>query len=572
MSNDEHNIVDILCDSLESLSLDNINSFRNTTSSKKRALCQYDVNDLKRIQCQKEILQQEIQISELDGLKIYPNQQSAAQKTVETFLDRQVTCVLTIAHTQSGKTGYLTSFINQFLQYNTINVNHIFIITGHSSKEWVKQTKTRVPRCLEKQVYHRNSLEKFTKDISGKTNCLVLIDEVHVASNSKQSICHALEKSNLLSLDELLCRDIKFVEVSATPDAVFSDCSSWGKYSRIQLMDPGVNYTSCIDLMNQGRVFSSRKLCDTSKKKLIKKKETIKNIENAFLEIKNVLSRFDSPLYHLIRVPVGSHHQKVINNFQKYFDDVDYDIIKYNKKTKIVLNELLSKKPKKHTFIILKEMLRCAVTVEKKYLGILYERNSKTPIDSTIIQGLLGRATGYNIPRQLVVFTNIHSISKYKSLWESKFTNISSIDWKYRNKKKNKDIETFQHPRLYGMRSDSNDKKNQKDREPTIKRFNTQKEVKEFYKKVLKPKLDARYPNKRELDKHKKYGPRIRKPNKEGKYVNYIRKKRCVLSCNEVYEIRSYGLDDKNYRLYPCYEDVTKPSTLQFWLIYYEPK
>ena len=58
MSNDEHNIVDILCDSLESLSLDNINSFRNTTSSKKRALCQYDVNDLKRIQCQKEILQQ----------------------------------------------------------------------------------------------------------------------------------------------------------------------------------------------------------------------------------------------------------------------------------------------------------------------------------------------------------------------------------------------------------------------------------------------------------------------------------------------------------------------------------
>lgn len=85
-----------------------------------------------------------------------------------------------------------------------------------------------------------------------------------------------------------------------------------------------------------------------------------------------------------------------------------------------------------------KDILRCAVTVEKKYLGILYERHSKTPIDSTIIQGLLGRASGYNIPRQLVVFTNIHSISKYKSLWESKFTNISSIDWKYRKKRKTK--------------------------------------------------------------------------------------------------------------------------------------
>ena len=557
MSNDEHD------DSLESLSLHNINSFRNTTSSKKRALCQYDVNDLERIQCQQVILQNEILLSKYNGLKIYLNQQSAARETVETFLDRQVICVLTIAHTQSGKTGYLTSFINQFLQYNTIDVDHIFIITGHSSKEWVKQTKTRVPRSLEKQVYHRNSLEKFTKDISGKTNCLVLIDEVHVASNSKQSICHALEKSNLLSLDELLCRDIKFVEVSATPDAVFSDCSSWGKHSRIQLMDPGVNYTSCIDLMNQGRVFSSKKLCDTSKKKkLVKKKENIKNIENAFLEIKNVLSSFDSSLYHLIRVPVGRHHQKVINNFQKYFDDVDYTIIKYNKETKIVLNELLSIKPKKHTFIILKEMLRCAVTVEKKYLGILYERYSKTPIDSTIIQGLLGRATGYNIPRQLVVFTNIHSISKYKSLWESKFTNISSIDWKYRNKKKNKDIETFQNPSLYGMRSDSNDKKNQKDLEPTIKIFKTQEEVKEFYKKVLGPKIGGSGPTSREPDKEGKY---------KGKYVNFIRKKRCVLSYDKVYEIRKYGLDDKNYRLYPCYKDVTKPSTLKFCLIYYEP-
>ena len=73
MNNDEHNI-NILCDSLESLSLHSINSFRNTTSSKKRALCQYDVNDLERIQCQKVILQNEIRVSELDGgLKIYPN-------------------------------------------------------------------------------------------------------------------------------------------------------------------------------------------------------------------------------------------------------------------------------------------------------------------------------------------------------------------------------------------------------------------------------------------------------------------------------------------------------------------
>lgn len=51
------------------------------------------------------------------------------------------------------------------------------------------------------------------------------------------------------------------------------------------------------------------------------------------------------------------------------------------------------------------------------------------------------------------------------------------------------------------MRSDSNDT-NKKLPEPTIKMFDTQEEVKEFYDNELKPKLDARYPNKRELDKH----------------------------------------------------------------------
>ena len=66
MSNDEHD------DSLESLSLHNINSFRNTTSSKKRALCQYDVNDLKRIQCQKVILQNEILLSEIQWFENIP--------------------------------------------------------------------------------------------------------------------------------------------------------------------------------------------------------------------------------------------------------------------------------------------------------------------------------------------------------------------------------------------------------------------------------------------------------------------------------------------------------------------
>ena len=54
--------------------------------------------------------------------------------------------------------------------------------------------------------------------------------------------------------------------------------------------------------------------------------------------------------------------------------------------------------------------------------------------------------------------------------------------------------------------------------------------------------------------------------------VLFVENDDVLFLCQKYTKIRSCGLDDKNYRLYPCYEDVADPSTLQFWLIYYEPK
>lgn len=63
--------------------------------------------------------------------------------------------------------------------------------------------------------------------------------------------------------------------------------------------------------------------------------------------------------------------------------------------------------------------MRCSKTIEKKtYIGILYERHSKNPFDSTIIQGLVGRNTGYNVNDESICFTNIESIIKYKNLYD----------------------------------------------------------------------------------------------------------------------------------------------------------
>ena len=68
-------------------------------------------------------------------------------------------------------------------------------------------------------------------------------------------------------------------------------------------------------------------------------------------------------------------------------------------------DEMLQTAPNVHHFIFIKDKLRCAKTLHHEYLGILYDRVTQKPNHSTIVQGLLGRLTGYHCNKKAVVFT-----------------------------------------------------------------------------------------------------------------------------------------------------------------------
>ncbi len=114
---------------------------------------------------------------------------------------------------------------------------------------------------------------------------------------------------------------------------------------------------------------------------------------NSF-RLKIIRLNIHGKLYHIIRTPNGDNN--IQDNFKNIVDENDYCFEHYDENNKIDLNVLLSKQPQKHTFIFIKEKLRCAKTLCKTYLGIFYERYTKSPNDSTIIQGGLGRLTGYD--------------------------------------------------------------------------------------------------------------------------------------------------------------------------------
>jgi len=287
-------------------------------------------------------------------------------------------------------------------------------------------------------------------------------------------------------------------------------------------------------------------------------KEIFENIE----EVKSDIKKYTNHLYHIIRTKNGPAQDLTIQNFKEIFNSDDYDFIKYDRTSKIKnINKTLISQPKTHTFIFIKEMLRCAKTLTKDYIGILYDRYSIDPDDSTILQGLIGRDTGYNNNGISICYTNKDSIERYEKLWEGEFED-KTIRWKSKTTKNTRDgcisrKNTFNESESYKILKDSDDSiDNSHTKETVTKKFKTQEEVKKYYNKELK----TTYLNSK--------GPNKRKPNKDGYYEATIKTKTKVWSCDELDKKPYIGAANNNYWFYPCYRDINDKSTLEWWLIH----
>ena len=459
----------------------------------------------------------EIEINKLEKKSIiYDNQEECSLAIVSNLHNRKIIDIMIVALTQSGKTGTMSGLIKNYLNDTThlIPIENIYIITGLSSCEWVKQTIKRMPKSIQERVYHRDNLrDSFVNDIKNKQNVLIIIDEIQIAAKENQTIFKSFHEAGFYNKQNLLNKDIKIIEFTATPDGTIYDLMNWGENALKIKMEPGQGYISCFDLFNQGRVKQYRDLyCYDKKTKKINQESVSSNIS----EIKEPIDIYEEPLYHIIRTPKGDMANEVIKNFKKYIgEDIDY--VTYDKDSEIEdINNILEKKPKKHKFIFIKEKLRCAKTLSKKYLGIVYERFTKSPDDAVIVQGLVGRGTGYDDNGKSIYYTHIDSIKKYEKLWDSNFED-KSVKWKSKTTKKINNLlhskGTYNNPSLIdGMSVSSEDSDGEP--EPVIKKFKTQEEVKNYYNDELKSKFGGRGPTKRKPNEEEYYTATIKKVNK----------------------------------------------------------
>lgn len=378
-------------------------------------------------------------------LKGYENQQACAMEVKRQLVRKHVINVMVIALTQSGKTGLINEILYTYLEDNIIPIENIYIITGLSSKEWREQTQHSLPKSLHNNIYHRPDLnKKFVENIQNKKNVLVIMDEVQIAACGNQSIDQAFSKVGFDNKETLLNNDVKIIELTATPDGTIYDLAKWGEHSEVVKMTPGDNYMSCFKLKEQNRVLQYQNLFKINKKT----DELEESSKHSIKELNDTMKRFNNPRYHIVRKPPG----KNITDILRENMDEDVEFVKFNQESKFNdLNEkYLDKKPTKHTVIVIDEKLRCAIRLTKKYIGVVYERYTDIVNDSVIIQGLLGRVTGYDDNGDSIVFTYPNTIDRYENLWDNNF-GITNVQWRSKTAKSKRggDIQavcTFNNP------------------------------------------------------------------------------------------------------------------------------
>jgi len=361
--------------------------------------------------------------------KIYDNQRQAAIDVVQQFIDPSAAHttllnLLLIARTQSGKTGIASAIIQEFSKSREtyVPIENIYLITGVSSKEWVDQTKARMPPMLRSRVFHRPHLTKtFLTDLKNKQNVLIITDEIQVAATKTQTLDRVFIDAGLTNIDHMLRNDIKLVEITATPDGTAYDMAAWKQHGAKMVVDPGEGYTSSYDLLLQNRIRSAERL----------EHEPTKD-HNPFESIAEDMATFKTPKYHIVRASTYlNNFTQTVKNLMKAFGNTEYKYLLFDQTSKQKdINVILRTKPAKHTFILIKETLRCAKSLVKTHLGILYDRVVESGLmsNSTIVQSLLGRCTGYDDNGESIVYTDIESIERYEELWDSEFD--ETVSWR----------------------------------------------------------------------------------------------------------------------------------------------
>ncbi len=380
---------------------------------------------------------------------VYENQKVAAVEICLELFDKGKTIVTLIAEPQVGKTG--TFLETAFLACThpsdkyIVDPDNVFIITGMSDTDWQKQTKNDMLEPFKKRVYHRGRLntqdrqDGFYTNLAHAKDALLIFDECHIANGKEHQISGMLRDLGLLDLSVLKDRNIKILDVSATPGATLHDTLSWGQDNHsVVILKSSNAYTGFGHFIKEKRLHESYDLTDD------------KELEKLIAFIK---ATFPDPRWHVIRLPSKSRknadlqakiqricaregwHAETHSSVDR-IDDLDYH---------------MGTRPKTHRFLLIKEFWRAGKRLNDTFIGIVHD--APTEDLNVAAQGLAGRLCG-NDKKQGAgaphIFSNKELINQYIAWIDakgdfSKVKKYKSAQLTIKNGRVKNSRETFAH-------------------------------------------------------------------------------------------------------------------------------
>ena len=349
---------------------------------------------------------------------VYPNQLQAAAEIINELFEKDKIVATLIALPQVGKTGTFLEAAYRACTHpddsKIIDPRNVFMITGMSDKDWQKQTEGDMLEAFRRRVYHRGKLnttdreDGFYTNLSLAKNALIILDECHIGAEKEHQISKMLRRIGLLNIDTLRERNIKIIEVSATPGATLRDTESWGPTNQSTvILKESEKYVGFRDFIREERLHPSYDLTDESE------------LEKLITFIKTTFPR---PRWHIIRLPAKSRKN---GEFGQRLSQIcareSWNIQHHSSNDRMgEIDHHMSTEPKQHCILLIKEFWRAGKRLEDSFMGIVHEPLTTTKDTNVTAQGLVGRLCGNDKHASAHMFCDMDRIKEYLAWIDAK--------------------------------------------------------------------------------------------------------------------------------------------------------
>lgn len=337
----------------------------------------------------------------MEGTQIvYPNQKHAADRAIKYLLMDHTPLVNLVAQPGVGKTG---TFLEVAIQATTfpdparrIDIEDLFIITGMSDTDWLKQTTDRMLPAFRPRVFHRNQLiteaQRYAGSGRNTRNILIIIDESHIAAKPGMTIHQFIatlagsSTHTPIHPTDLTNAHISIMAVSATPGAILkAPMTGWDKiFHRVVAIKPADTYHGVQHMLKQKRLYKTGIL------------------QGEFLQkVCQIMTHgFAENRFHIFRQTTGCVDLYDLFTQLTSTTLAGWNVIKHDATSRVQnMDRILQTQPEAHTIIIIKGFWRASKRLCQDWIGLTYDPPVTRVNVSAVIQGLVGRFCDNSQPR-----------------------------------------------------------------------------------------------------------------------------------------------------------------------------